>query len=84
MALSAYLGRCLGAVALAVIGCAYRAAPRPAAHPILFELIGAIGALLAGVHLWGAVKRQQPWLETMEVPLYAIVAGLAAWARWTL
>lgn len=82
--LTVYLGRCLGAVAIAVIACAYRAAPAPAANPILFELIAVIGILLAGVHAWGALRRRQPWTETVEIALYVLVAILAVSLRRTL
>jgi hypothetical protein len=75
--LTLYFGRCLGAVALAIVGCCFRAAPRASTHPILFELLGAAGVLLALVHAWGALKRQQPWTETVEIALYGGAAAAA-------
>jgi hypothetical protein len=44
---------------------------------VLFRLIQIIGALMTGVHVWGAVRREQPWTETAEIPLYAGLAVLA-------
>jgi hypothetical protein len=35
------------------------------------------------VHLWGALRRMQPWTETAEIALYALVTGIALWIRWT-
>ena len=72
-----YFGRCLGAVALAIVGACMRAAPRPADNMILFEVIIGASVLLCGVHIWGAMRRAQPWFETAEIALYG-GAGLAA------
>ncbi len=77
--LTLYFGRCLGAVALAIVAICFRAAPRASAHALLFELLAAAGALLALVHVWGAIRKQQPWTETVEIVLYAGAAA-AAWA----
>ncbi len=82
--LTVYLGRCLGAVAVAVIALAFRAAPDPAAHRDVFHLIAAIGVLMTAIHAWGAFRRTQPWTEDVEILLYASVAGTAAWVSTTL
>ncbi len=73
-----YFARCLGAVALALVGCFAAIAPRASQHGRFFDLIVVVGVLLAGVHVWGAVRKQQPWTETAEIGLYA-GAALAAW-----
>jgi hypothetical protein len=76
--LTVYLGRCLGAVALAIAVIALRAASDPPAHRWLFDLL-AIGALLlAIVHLRGAIEGSQPLVEHLETAMYAGFAA-AAW-----
>lgn len=77
--LAVYLGRCLGGVALAIVFVAARAAPQPAAHPLIFELIIGACGLMTLVHVWGAIRKAQPWTETVEIFMYAIVTGLACW-----
>jgi hypothetical protein len=78
-ALTAYFGRCLGGVALAVVALCYWTAPRPVAS--LFDLIAVIGALMTVVHVWGAIKRTQPLVETAEIPLFLALAVVAELAR---
>lgn len=80
--LTVYLGRCLGAVALCVIGMIGHAAVAPVMHLPVFLLIAAIGALMTLVHVDGAVRRRQPPLETAEIALYAGVTALSLW-MWT-
>jgi hypothetical protein len=68
--LTVYFGRCLGGVAVAICVSALRAASAPAAHLWLFDLIVVAGALLSGVHVWGALQRRQPWTETVEIAVW--------------
>jgi hypothetical protein len=75
--LTVYFGRCLGGVALAVVCLCYRAAPRVGESAWLFDLIALIGALMTVVHVWGAVKKTQPLVESVEIPLYAALAIVA-------
>ncbi|HZS38801.1 MAG TPA: hypothetical protein VFF06_18340 [Polyangia bacterium] len=77
--LTEYFGRCLGAVAVAIVVCAVRAAPRPRNHPVLFELLIISGGLLTAVHAWGAIRRRQPWTETVEIALYAGLTVAGVW-----
>jgi hypothetical protein len=79
-----YFARCLGGVAVAICAIAIRAAPMPKENAVLFDLFVAVGAILTGVHVYGAVKKQQPWTETAEIALYAGVVAIAAWIRSTL
>jgi hypothetical protein len=79
-----YFARCLGAVAFAVIVAILHAAFDPAWRPMVLKLIVWIGVPMVGVHAWGAVRRQQPWTETMEIGLYAGVTVLAAYILQTL
>jgi len=73
--LTVYLGRSLGAVAVAISVGALRAARRPEEHRIIFEMGFLTGALLAAVHLWGALLRRQPWTETAEIAFWSAMAA---------
>jgi hypothetical protein len=79
--LTVYFGRCLGACAIAIVSICIAAAPHPEANVHLFDLAALAGALLGLVHVWGFVKKTQPWTETAEIPLYGIVTALALFAR---
>lgn len=77
--LAIYLGRCLGGVALAVIIFVFRAVPDPRSSRMLFDLVALMTGILCLVHVWGAIRRIQPWTEHVEIVLYAAVAALSAW-----
>ena len=80
--LTAYLGRCLGAVALAIAVVALLAAREPTAHRGLFDVLVLAGALLALVHLRGLLEDAQPAVEHLEIAMYGGVrrAGLVVQA----
>ncbi len=78
--LTVYFGRCLGAVALAIIFTAARFVSRPG--PAIFDLIGWVCAGMVGVHVWGALKKAQPVSETVEIAFYAVVGVIAMWIRF--
>jgi hypothetical protein len=75
--LTVYLGRSLGALAVAVGVSALRAARRPEEHRIIFEVGFLTGALEAAVHVWGALQRRQPWTETAEIAFWSAMAAAA-------
>lgn len=79
--LALYFGRCLGALAVAVCAACYRAAPHPLSGAIFFDLIASAGVLLAGVHIWGAIEKRQPFIETVEILLYLGLAVLSVVLR---
>lgn len=79
--LTVYLGRSLGAVAVALSAGSLRAARRPEEHRIIFEVGLLTGVLLAVVHAWGALLRRQPWTETAEIALWSGMAAGAALTR---
>ena len=79
--LTNYLGRCLGAVALAIAIVALRAARDPAANSTLFELLALAAGLLAVVHLRGAFEDSQPLIEHLETLFYAAFAAAALACR---
>jgi hypothetical protein len=72
--LTVYLGRSLGAVAVALSLGGLWAARDPWRHRIVFQMAAAAAALLAGVHLRGAMEGKQPWTETAEIPFWAAMA----------
>lgn len=76
-----YLGRCLGALAIAIAGTALFAARDPDRYRALFTILAVGGALLAIVHLRGLIEDSQPLIEHLETALYAGFAGLAWWSR---
>ena len=82
--LAVYFGRCLGVVALAVLVLLYRAARDPVLQPVALDLVVCIGSLMVAVHIWGALRRMQPWTETVEIGVYAVVTVLAGWLRTLL
>jgi hypothetical protein len=78
--LTVYLGRSVGAVAIALSAGALRAARRPEEHRVVFEMGFLTGVLLAVVHLWGALQRRQPWTETAEIAFWSAMAAGALFA----
>ena len=76
-----YLGRCLGAVALAVVGTAVAASRDPLRHRTLFTVLGTSALLLAVVHLRGLIEDSQPLVEHIETALWAGAGGLAFWCQ---
>jgi hypothetical protein len=79
--LTVYLGRCLGAVALAIALVALLAARDPTAHRGLFDVLALGGGLLALVHLRGLIDDAQPTVEHLEIAMYGAFAALAWWCK---
>ncbi len=82
--LTGYFGRCVGALGAGLVIGGFRAAPRPGEHLILFDVIIASGVLLGLVHVRGALRRDQPLSETLEIALYFGLSAVAFWMRGTL
>jgi hypothetical protein len=82
--LAVYLGRCTGGLAVALMVVAARAAPDPARHPDVFDFIALSSGLMTLIHVWGAIRRTQPWTEHAEIVLYGAVTGIAVWLRAAL
>ncbi len=79
--LTVYFGRCLGGVAVAVTWAALAAASDPEHHVIVFDLIAVACGLQTLIHVDGAVRRTQPWTETVEIGLYAALCGASVAIR---
>jgi hypothetical protein len=47
-------------------------------------LIGYVCGLMTLVHIWGAIRRIQPWTEHAEIIMYGAVTILAIWIRLSL
>jgi hypothetical protein len=69
-----YFGRCLGAVATAVMVNALMASREPAKHRGLFFMLEVGCWLLSLVHVRGLVERRQPPVEHAEIVGYALAA----------
>jgi hypothetical protein len=79
--LTTYLGRCLGAVAIAISGVALWGSRDPARYGALFEILVIAGVLLAAAHLRGLFEGDQPTIEDVEVLIYGGAAALAWWCK---
>jgi hypothetical protein len=69
--LAFYFGRCLGALAVAVEFFLWRGSRDLAVTPSAVVAIGIFCAIMVVVHIDGAIRRIQPWTETVEIPLWA-------------
>ncbi|HEY9544934.1 MAG TPA: hypothetical protein VIR56_02940 [Solimonas sp.] len=74
--LAVYFGRCLGAFILMFEFMAWRGAHGhdPA---VAFTLLLWIAASMTLVHIYGALRRIQPWTETLEIGFYSGLFCLA-------
>ena len=79
--LAVYFGRCLGAFILIVEGLMLRAALTGEALLTTFEVLAAVALLMVLVHVHGALRRIQPWTETLEIGFYValLVLTLLFW-----
>jgi hypothetical protein len=75
--LAVYFGRCLGAVICILSAAAILAARDQAIQPFFFQITIASFAFMVAIHGWGAIRRVQPWTETVEIGLWGIVMVVA-------
>ncbi|WP_236202147.1 hypothetical protein [Pseudomonas pseudonitroreducens] len=74
--LAVYFGRCLGAFILIVEALMLRAALTGEALATTFEVLAAVAGFMVVVHIYGALRRIQPWTETVETGFYAVMLVL--------
>src|ERR1051326_3783326 len=79
--LAIYFGRCLGAFVLIVEALMLRAGLTGEGLLLTYQVIVAVAAMMVIVHIWGAVQRIQPILETLEIGMYGGL-GLLSLAFW--
>jgi chromate transport protein ChrA len=82
--LTVYFGRCLGAVALAIIVTVTQGISDPRNHRALFDLISLSTGLMVVVHLWGWLRKAQPLTETVETAVWAVVFVTSLWIRFSM
>jgi hypothetical protein len=75
--LAIYFGRCLGAFVLIIEALMLRAGLTGEGLLLTYQVIVAVAAMMVLVHIWGAVQRVQPLLETMEIGMYGGLGVLA-------
>lgn len=78
-----YLGRSLGAVALSMIITAFLAIKDPWQFRFFFDQMIMAMFFLFFVHVYGFIKRVQPFIEHVEIVFYGIMA-LLAWHLYPL
>jgi hypothetical protein len=79
--LAVYFGRCLGAFVLIIEALMLRAGLTGQDLLLTFQIITGVAVMMVLVHIWGALQRIQPLLETLEIGMYAGL-GLANLAFW--
>jgi len=81
--LTVYFGRCLGAVVVVISGMYIRYADQAMFHAFLLEMLLAAFTFMVLVHLWGFIRKTQPWTEHAEIPVYLGLAVYTAVLRFT-
>lgn len=81
--LTNYFGRCLGAVVTSISALYLGYADSPHLQPFMLELLIAAFGLMVLVHVWGFIRRTQPWTETAEIPLYLALSVYAGLLRFS-
>jgi len=74
--LANYLGRSLGALAVAVNIIMYVAARDPWEYRVIFDLMIVTGILVGAVHVYGFIKKTQPLSENLEILMYTALVLL--------
>jgi hypothetical protein len=65
--LAVYFGRSLGVTVSGISLICYLASNTPAAQPIVFSGLVFTSATLTIIHIYGAIKKIQPLVETLEI-----------------
>jgi hypothetical protein len=72
--LALYFGRSLGVLALVMSWAGWHAAGHAAVQPFFFNMLISLTVLMIAVHVAGALQKVQPWTETAEILLWAVLA----------
>jgi hypothetical protein len=71
--LAAFLGRSLGVFLCVFAVYGIKAAITPAIQPFVFELLLWLLVGMLGLHIYGALRREQPITETIEIALWVVL-----------
>lgn len=82
--LTVYFGRCTGTLAIALNVAMLQAVPDPQNHRGIFSWMSWASGLLTLIHIWGAIRRVQPWTEDLEILLYGGAAIISIGFHWSL
>jgi hypothetical protein len=82
--LTVYFGRCLGLLAVAIILIGFAAVPDPRGNLWFFALMGLLAGFMVLLHVWGYIRRIQPWTESAEIALWAGACAGSIWLRFQL
>jgi hypothetical protein len=79
--LATFLGRSLGAFLCVIATYAIKTALVPAAQPFVYELLLWLLVAMLALHIYGAIRKEQPVTETIEIALWIILilGTLAFW-----
>ena len=70
--LAVYFGRCLGAFILVIEAQMLRAGLNGAGLLFTYQALLGVSASMVLVHVWGALRRIQPWTETLEIGMFVL------------
>jgi hypothetical protein len=71
--LAIYFGRCLGGLICVLAGFAFIANEQALLQRYFYNLILANFIVMVIVHLYGALKNIQPWLENLEIGFWLLL-----------
>jgi hypothetical protein len=71
--LAIYFGRCLGGVSCVLAALSFKVAATPSLQPFYFQLMIGVFGILTLVHVYGALRKIQPVIETIEIFFWALL-----------
>jgi hypothetical protein len=74
--LTVYFARCLGSFIVVLEALMLRAALTGQGIVTIFEVLLGISVFMVVLHVYGAVKKVQPFTETLEIGLYSALVVL--------
>jgi hypothetical protein len=79
--LAVYFGKCLGLLGVGVLICSLPAIAHPERNLFFFDLVGWFGGFMTVLHIYGAIRKVQPWTETVEIVFWAANTVLAVYVK---